>query len=97
MDIIQEYRKLGCPVTNCHNYLTDIQTWLREEKFIHILIQISYSNRLEKRLYWAELYNINLFNQTFKSFSLISNSLYGEDYDKTLMKGIERALEILKK
>lgn len=38
MDIIQEYIKLGCPVTNCHNYLYDIQKWLRDEKKLHITI-----------------------------------------------------------
>lgn len=95
MDLIKEYRKLGCSVTNCHNYLTDIQTWLRESKSIHIKMDINYASKDEKRTYWAELFNINLYNQTFKNFSAISMPLYGASYDKAFEKGIERALIIL--
>lgn len=44
MNIIQEYRKLGCPVTNCHNFIYDIQTWLREKLYIHINLWHNYQD-----------------------------------------------------
>ena len=97
MDILQEYIKLGCPVSNCHNFMTDIQAWLRDIQNIHIRIDITYSTTREERLYWAELFDINSYNRTYASFNRMATFIpHGKDYDAALLKGIEAALEILK-
>lgn len=36
MDLIQAFIKKGCPVTNCHNWIYDIQAWLRDIHNIHV-------------------------------------------------------------
>ena len=85
MDIIVEYRKLGCPVTNCHNYLYDIQKWLREKYGLLIYI----SSKSQK--FWG--FYLCLPNESFNS--KLVNEQY-ESFEKALEEGIIYCLKLVK-
>ena len=94
MDLIIEYRKVGCPVTNCHNCLEDIKKWLIT-RGIYVRIDPTYSQKLDKIVWWAELFNLRLHDYNYKSFMRYSLPLMGYTYTEALIEGLKYALKII--
>lgn len=99
MDIIQEYIKKGCPITNCHNYIYDIAKWLREKHNLYILI---------KPEFYGDGINFNVqilcYNENMSESDYFDNSkctgMYGdngefETYKKSFEFGIIKCLKFI--
>lgn len=84
MDLIQAFIKKGCPVTNCHNWIYDIQTWLRENHLIHINPIIKIVNGLP-----CYEYNLVRFNR-FGGGTVVNKTSNKEFkiYEDALLDGI---------
>ena len=86
MDLIVEYRKLGCPVTNCHNWIYDIVEWLREEHAYNIYIVKTNLNDFAPFIstdFGKEIYN------PFKNNNLGINYEYKDSLNFILNKSLE--------
>ena len=71
-----------------------LQKWLRDAHKIHIRIDPQSSR--DSLVFYAELFSLKLYNQTFKEFTRLSLPLSGLSYEEALEKGLLAALNKIK-